>query len=143
MTAPFMRAYALLLIRTCHRRNAFAMGGMAAQIPIKDDPVANAAALEKVRADKVRVPIIVLSAKRALEDRVLCLQKGADDYVSKPFAFSEILARTHAVLRRSRGAAEPSRLEVADIVLDTGKQSVQSLCRDLLERLEAPCKLSA
>ena len=54
MTAPFMRAYALLLIKTCHRRNAFAMGGMAAQIPIKDDPVANAAALEKVRADKVR-----------------------------------------------------------------------------------------
>jgi len=54
MTAPFMRAYALLLIKTCHRRNAFAMGGMAAQIPIKNDPVANEAALEKVRADKVR-----------------------------------------------------------------------------------------
>jgi malate synthase len=54
MTAPFMRAYALLLIKTCHRRNAFAMGGMAAQIPIKNDPAANAAAIEKVRADKVR-----------------------------------------------------------------------------------------
>jgi malate synthase len=54
MTAPFMRAYGLLLIKTCHRRNAFAMGGMAAQIPIKDDPAANAAALEKVRVDKVR-----------------------------------------------------------------------------------------
>jgi malate synthase len=54
MTAPFMRAYALLLIRTCHRRNAFAMGGMAAQIPIKNDPAANFAALERVRADKVR-----------------------------------------------------------------------------------------
>jgi malate synthase len=54
MTAPFMRAYALLLVKTCHRRNAFAMGGMAAQIPIKNDPAANAAALEKVRADKVR-----------------------------------------------------------------------------------------
>jgi len=54
MTAPFMRAYALLLIKTCHRRNAFAMGGMAAQIPIKNDPAANEAALEKVRADKVR-----------------------------------------------------------------------------------------
>jgi len=54
MTAPFMRAYALLLIKTCHRRNAFAMGGMAAQIPIKNDPAANAAALEKVRADKIR-----------------------------------------------------------------------------------------
>ena len=54
MTAPFMRAYALLLVKTCHKRKAFAMGGMAAQIPIKNDPEANAAALEKVRADKVR-----------------------------------------------------------------------------------------
>jgi len=54
MTAPFMRAYALLLVKTCHRRNAPAMGGMAAQIPIKNDPAANAAALEKVRQDKLR-----------------------------------------------------------------------------------------
>jgi len=54
MTAPFMRAYALLLVKTCHRRGAHAMGGMAAQIPIRSDPVANAAALEKVRADKLR-----------------------------------------------------------------------------------------
>ena len=54
MTAPFMRAYALLLIKTCHRRKAFAMGGMAAQIPIKNDLAANEAALEKVRADKLR-----------------------------------------------------------------------------------------
>src|SRR5580765_8267663 len=54
MTAPFMRAYALLLVKTCHRRNAHAMGGMAAQIPIKNDPKANEAALEKVRADKLR-----------------------------------------------------------------------------------------
>jgi len=54
MTAPFMRAYALLLIKTCHRRGAPAMGGMAAQIPIKNDPAANEAALEKVRQDKLR-----------------------------------------------------------------------------------------
>ncbi len=54
MTAPFMRAYALLLIQTCHKRNAFAMGGMAAQIPIKGDAAANEAALAKVRADKER-----------------------------------------------------------------------------------------
>ena len=54
MTAPFMRAYALLLIKTCHRRGAPAMGGMAAQIPIKNDAKANAAALEKVRQDKLR-----------------------------------------------------------------------------------------
>jgi malate synthase len=54
MTAPFMRAYALLLIKTCHRRNAPAMGGMAAQIPIKHDAAANEAAMAKVRADKER-----------------------------------------------------------------------------------------
>ena len=54
MTAPFMRAYALLLIKTCHKRKAFAMGGMAAQIPIKGDAAANNAALAKVRADKER-----------------------------------------------------------------------------------------
>jgi malate synthase len=54
MTAPFMRGYALLLIKTCHRRNAPAMGGMAAQIPIKNDPAANELAMEKVRADKER-----------------------------------------------------------------------------------------
>ncbi len=54
MTSPFMRAYSLLLIKTCHRRNAHAMGGMAAQIPIKSDPAANEVALAKVRADKER-----------------------------------------------------------------------------------------
>ncbi len=54
MTAPFLRAYALTLIKTCHKRGAPAMGGMAAQIPIKNDPAANDAAMEKVRADKLR-----------------------------------------------------------------------------------------
>jgi malate synthase len=54
MTAPFMRAYALSLVKTCHRRGAPAMGGMAAQIPIKNDPAANEAALDKVRQDKLR-----------------------------------------------------------------------------------------
>ena len=54
MTSHFLRSYSLLVIKTCHRRGAFAMGGMAAQIPIKNDPVANEAALSKVRADKER-----------------------------------------------------------------------------------------
>jgi len=54
MMSPFMRANALLLVKTCHRRNAPAMGGMAAQIPIKNDPAANEAAIEKVRQDKLR-----------------------------------------------------------------------------------------
>ena len=54
MEAPFLRAYVTHVIRVCHRRGAYAMGGMAAQIPIKQDPAANAAALAKVRADKER-----------------------------------------------------------------------------------------
>lgn len=54
MTKAFLRAYSLLLIKTCHRRGAFAMGGMAAQIPVKNNPEANAAAFAKVRADKER-----------------------------------------------------------------------------------------
>jgi malate synthase len=54
MEQPFLRAYTQLLVKTCHRRGAFAMGGMAAQIPIKDDAARNAAALEKVRNDKLR-----------------------------------------------------------------------------------------
>jgi malate synthase len=54
MSKAFLRAYSLLLIRTCHRRGAFAMGGMAAQIPVKNNPEANAAAFAKVKADKER-----------------------------------------------------------------------------------------
>lgn len=54
MTVPFMQAYVNLLIQTCHKRGVAAIGGMAAQIPIKDDPKANDAAMEKVRADKLR-----------------------------------------------------------------------------------------
>lgn len=54
MTVPFMRAYSLFVIQTCHRRGAHAIGGMAAQIPIKNDPVANEEAISKVRADKER-----------------------------------------------------------------------------------------
>src|SRR5208282_6218927 len=54
MDRDFLKAYVELLIKTCHRRGIHAMGGMAAQIPIKNDPAANEAALDKVRADKLR-----------------------------------------------------------------------------------------
>ncbi|CAD6982942.1 unnamed protein product, partial [Tilletia controversa] len=54
MTVPFMTAYVNLLIKTCHSRGVAAIGGMAAQIPIKDDPKANDAAMERVKADKLR-----------------------------------------------------------------------------------------
>lgn len=74
--------------------------------------------IQKLRSLNLCFPIIVLSAKRAIDDRVNCLQSGADDYVGKPFAFSELLARLQAVLRRIGGTPEATKLEAADVALD-------------------------
>jgi two-component system, OmpR family, response regulator len=71
-----------------------------------------------VRREKVKTPIIVLSAKGAVEDRVRGLQTGADDYLTKPFAFSELLARVQALIRRSTHAADPARLALADLTMN-------------------------
>jgi two-component system OmpR family response regulator len=74
--------------------------------------------IKTVRREKVKTPVIVLSAKGAVEDRVIGLQTGADDYLAKPFAFSELLARVQALIRRSTDAAEPSRLAFADLSMN-------------------------
>jgi malate synthase len=95
MTAPFMRAYALLLLKTCHRRGAPAIGGMSALIPIKNDPAANAAALAGVRGDKSRdandgydggwvahpglVPVAMEEFVKVLADRPNQLARQRDD----------------------------------------------------------------
>jgi two-component system OmpR family response regulator len=71
-----------------------------------------------VRREKVAVPIIVLSARGSVEDRVRGLRTGADDYLAKPFAFSELLARVQALIRRGTQAAEPTRLALADLSMD-------------------------
>ena len=73
--------------------------------------------LEKVRADGIRTPVIVLTALGAVDDRVAGLTKGADDYLVKPFAMPELLARIEAVCRRSAARPAP-RLTVGDLVLD-------------------------
>ena len=83
MTAPFMRAYSLLLIKTCHRRGTFAMGGMAAQIPIKNDPAANEAALAKVRADKDREATDGHDGTWVAHPGLVALAKEAFDKVMK------------------------------------------------------------
>ena len=74
--------------------------------------------IKTLRAEKVKTPVIVLSAKGAVEDRVKGLQTGADDYLAKPFAFSELLARVQALIRRSTDAAEPMRLAFADLSMN-------------------------
>ncbi len=74
--------------------------------------------IEKMRQGKINTPVIILSARGSVDDRVKGLQIGGDDYLTKPFAFSELLARIQALIRRSSGAAEPTRLSVGDFSMD-------------------------
>lgn len=78
--------------------------------------------LEKVRNRKVSPPVLVLSARGAVDDRVKGLETGADDYLVKPFAFVELLARVRALLRR--GQPTPERLQVGDLSLDCIRRKV-------------------
>ena len=74
--------------------------------------------IDALRARGVRIPVLILSARRSVDDRVRGLQAGGDDYLTKPFAFAELLARIQALIRRSTGAAEPTRLTLGDLTLD-------------------------
>lgn len=74
--------------------------------------------IERLRAQKIKMPVIILSAKRSVDDRVKGLQVGGDDYLTKPFAFSELLARIQALVRRSTAMSEPTTLTHGDLTLD-------------------------
>jgi two-component system, OmpR family, response regulator len=74
--------------------------------------------IRQLRANRVQVPALILSARASVDDRVRGLQAGGDDYLTKPFAFSELLARVQALIRRATRAAEPSCLTVGDLTLD-------------------------
>ncbi len=74
--------------------------------------------IEELRRRRVTTPVLILSAKHSVDDRVRGLQTGGDDYLTKPFAFAELLARVQALLRRASGTAEPMRLVVGDLTLD-------------------------
>jgi two-component system OmpR family response regulator len=74
--------------------------------------------IEELRRQQINTPVIILSAKRSVADRVKGLQTGGDDYLVKPFSFSELLARVQALIRRAGGTAHPTRLVAGDLVLD-------------------------
>ncbi|MGZ3597870.1 MAG: response regulator [Syntrophales bacterium] len=74
--------------------------------------------IERMRKEKVGTPVIILSAKASIDDRVKGLQTGGDDYLTKPFAFSELLARVQALIRRASGLSEPTRLTVGNLSMN-------------------------
>jgi two-component system OmpR family response regulator len=76
------------------------------------------AMIEDLRRRKVTTPVLILSARRAVDDRVRGLQSGGDDYLTKPFAFAELLARVQALVRRSSRTIEPTVLRVEELELD-------------------------
>ena len=75
-------------------------------------------AIEQLRQKKVTTPVIILSAKRSVDDRIKGLQSGGDDYLTKPFSFAELLARLRALIRRSTHESEPTRFSAGDLSLD-------------------------
>lgn len=81
--------------------------------------------IRHLREQKVNTPALILSAKGSVDDRVKGLETGADDYLTKPFAFSELLARVQALIRRAGGISDPTRLAVADL-------SVNLLTREVI-----------
>lgn len=74
--------------------------------------------IDELRKRGVSTPVLILSARRSVDDRVKGLQAGGDDYLTKPFAFAELLARVQALVRRASRAPEPTTLTVDDLVLD-------------------------
>jgi two-component system OmpR family response regulator len=74
--------------------------------------------VETLRKRGVRTPVLILSARHTVDDRVRGLQAGGDDYLVKPFAFPELLARVQALVRRASGTTEPTRLVAGDIEMD-------------------------
>lgn len=74
--------------------------------------------IEELRTHKINTPVLILSAKRSVDDRIKGLQIGGDDYLTKPFSFSELLARVQALIRRSNNTPEPTSLSLGDIRID-------------------------
>ena len=95
-------------------------------LPVKDGHTV----CRELRAAGFRAPILMLTARGSVDDRVAGLDSGADDYLAKPFDFKELLARMRALLRRSVGL-RPRVVHVADLILDTGGHSVTRAGKDI------------
>lgn len=94
------------------------------------------AVIETMRAKSVNTPVLILSAKQSVDDRILGLQRGGDDYMVKPFSFSELLARVHALIRRDKKNTQPMLLRVGELEMDLLKHEIYRNG----EKIELPAK---
>ncbi|MDD5136345.1 MAG: response regulator transcription factor [Candidatus Omnitrophica bacterium] len=86
---------------------------------------------KRLREEKITSPIIMLTAKDAVKDKVTGLDAGADDYLTKPFAFEELLARIRAILRKKTEQEQATKLQVADLLLDLTTHKVMRAGKDI------------
>jgi two-component system OmpR family response regulator len=89
------------------------------------------ALIEEMRRQHVTTPVLILSARHTVDDRVRGLESGGDDYLTKPFAFPELLARVQALIRRATGAPSSTRLTVGDLTLDLMSRRASRAGREL------------
>ncbi|WP_300668654.1 response regulator [Desulfoluna sp.] len=87
--------------------------------------------IETMRGSDINMPLIILSARHRVDDRIKGLQTGADDYLVKPFSFSELLTRVQALIRRSRGTTDPTSLSMADLTLNLLTREIVRAGRDI------------
>jgi two-component system, OmpR family, response regulator len=80
--------------------------------------------IQGLRRESCLTPVLILSARDSVDDRVKGLQAGGDDYLTKPFSFAELLARVQALIRRANAVAEPTALKVGDLTMDLMKRTV-------------------
>jgi DNA-binding response OmpR family regulator len=106
-------------------RKALGGGFDAAVMDVMLPELDGLSVIEQLRAKKQQMPVLILSARHSVDDRVRGLQAGGDDYLTKPFAFAELLARVQALLRRAGGTAEPTRLVAGDLTLDLLSRRVE------------------
>lgn len=92
--------------------------------------------IERLRAEKISTPVLILSAKQSVDDRIKGLQQGGDDYMVKPFSFSELLARIQALIRRDKSRGEPTTLHYQDLSMDLLKREV----RRQNDKIDLPAK---
>lgn len=92
--------------------------------------------IEQLREQRVSTPILILSARQSVDDRIRGLQRGGDDYMVKPFSFNELLARIQALIRRDKKHGEPTTLEYEDLSMDLLRREV----RRQGEKIELPAK---